>query len=102
MIRHSTIKAVIHQRIGNVDSFSEDLVKMPTQLMGDGLWIHCPRKAFPHQFRLHVLHVVVKVTTHHDTCIDILPIDVIEDFCDSPRSFLLERLFSPFEVAIEF
>ena len=102
MIRHSTIKAVIHQRIGNVDPFSEDLVKMPTQFMGDGLWIHCPRKAFPHQFRLHVLHVVVKVTTHHDTCIDILSIDVIDDFSDSPRSFLLERLLSRFEVAIEY
>ena len=102
MIRHSAIKAVIHQGIGNVDPFSEDLVKMPTQFMGDSAWIHCPGEAFPHQFRLHVFHVVVEVTTHHNTCIGILSIDVIDNFCDPPRSFLLERLFSWFEVAIEY
>jgi hypothetical protein len=41
VIRHPTIKAVIDQCIDNVESYSEDLVQMTTQSMGDGVWIHC-------------------------------------------------------------
>ena len=102
VIRHPTIKAVIYQRIGDVDSFSEDLVQMPAQFMGDGVGVHCPREAIPHQFGLHVFHVVVEITTHHHTCIGILSEDVIDQPCDSPCSFLLERLFSRLKVAVEY
>ncbi len=41
MISHSTIKAIIDQCISNVDSSSEDLVQMSTQLVGDGVRVEC-------------------------------------------------------------
>ena len=39
MIRHPTVKAVINQCVGDVDSSSEDLVQMPPILMGDSVGV---------------------------------------------------------------
>ena len=100
VVRHSTIKAVIDQRIGDVDSFSEDLVKMSPILMGDGVRIECTSEVEEVEVTIHMVDVVVKVTTHHDCSIRILPQDILDDIHHSLRSLLLEHLFSWFEVAV--
>jgi hypothetical protein len=101
VVRHPTIKAIIDQRIGNVDSSSEDLVQMSTQLVGDGVWVHCMGETEEVEFAIEVGNVVVKVTTYHNRSIRILPQDVFDDICHPHRSFLLELLFPWFEVAIQ-
>jgi hypothetical protein len=40
MIRHPTIEAIIDQRIDNVNPSSEDLVQVPTQLVGKSTLIN--------------------------------------------------------------
>ena len=101
MIRHPTIKAVIDQRVGNVDSSSEDLVQMSTQLVGDGVRVDCTSEIEEVEFAIEVGDVVIKVTTYHNRSIRILPYDVFDDVCHPHRSFLLELLFPWFEVAIQ-
>ena len=100
MIRHPIIKAIIDQRIGNVDSSSEDLVQVSTQLVGGGVRVECTGEIEEVEFAIEVVDVVVKVTTYHNRSIRILPQDVFDDVCHPHRSFLLELLFPWFEVAI--
>ena len=57
MIRHSTVKAVINQRIGDVDSSSEDLVKMSTILMGDGVRVECASEVEDVELAIHMVDV---------------------------------------------
>jgi hypothetical protein len=40
VICHPTIEAIIDHGIGNVDPFSEDLVQVPTQLVGDSALVN--------------------------------------------------------------
>jgi len=40
MICHSTVKAIIDQRVGNVNPSSEDLVQVSTQLVGDSALVN--------------------------------------------------------------
>ena len=40
VIRHSTVKAIIDQRIGNVNPSSEDLVQVFTQPVGDSALVN--------------------------------------------------------------
>jgi hypothetical protein len=40
VIRHSTVKAIIDQRIGNVNPSSEDLVQVSTQLVGNSALVN--------------------------------------------------------------
>ena len=101
MIRHPTIKAIIDQSIGYVDSCIEDLVQMSTQLVGDGVRVECTSEIEEVEFAIEVGDVVVKVTTCHNRSIRILPQDVFDDVCHPHRSFLLELLFPWFEVAIQ-
>ena len=79
MIRHSTVKAVINQRIGDVDPSNEDLVKMSPILMGDGIWVECTSEVEEVELGVQMVDVVVKVTTHHDCSICILPQDILDD-----------------------
>ena len=81
MIRHPNIKAIIDQCIGNVDSSSEDLVQMSTQLVGDGVRVECTGEIEEVEFAIEVGDVVVKVTTYHDCSIRILLQDVFDDIC---------------------
>jgi hypothetical protein len=101
VIRHPIIKAIIDQCIGNVDSSSEDLVQMSTQLVGDGVRVECTGEIEEVEFAIEVGDVVIKVTTYHNRSIRILPYDVFDDVCHPHRSFLLELLFPWFEVAIQ-
>ena len=100
MIRHLPIKAVINQCVGDVDSSSEDLVQMPPILMGDGVRIECASEVEEVEFGVHMEDVVVKVTTHHDRSISILPKDILDDIRHSLHSLLLVHLFTWFEVAV--
>jgi hypothetical protein len=102
VIRHPTIKAVIDQCIGNVDSSSEDLVQVSTQSMGDSVWIHCIGETEEVQLSVHVGDVVVKVTTHHNSRVHILLDDILDDISHSVCSILLELLLTRFKVAVEY
>ena len=59
MIRHPTVKAVINQCVGDVDSSSEDLVQMSTQLVGDGVRVECTGEIEEVEFAIEVGDVVV-------------------------------------------
>ena len=49
---------------------------------------------------IHVVDVIVEVTTHNDSSIGILTNDILDDISNSFSSFLLELFFPRFEVAI--
>ena len=49
---------------------------------------------------IHVVDVIIKVTTHNDSSIGVLTNDILDDISDSLCSFLLELFLSRFEVAI--
>ena len=100
MIHRSTVKAVINQRIGDLDSSSEDLVKMSPILMGYGTWVESASEVEEVELGVQMVDVVVEVTTHHDCNIRILPQDILDDIHHSLRSLLLVHLFSWFEVAV--
>ena len=100
MIRHFIVKAVINQRIGDVDSSNEDLVKMSPILMADGVRIECASEVEDVEIAIHMVDVVVEVTTHHDCSIRILPQDILDDIRQSLHSLLLIHLFTWFEVAV--
>jgi len=100
VIRHFPIKAVIDQCIGDVDSSNEDLVKMSPIFMGDGVRIECASDVEDVELGVQMVDVVIKVTTHHDCSIRILPQDILDDIRHSLHSLLLVHLFSWFEVAV--
>jgi hypothetical protein len=52
------------------------------------------------EFGVQMVDVVVKVTTHHDCSIRILPQDILDDIRHSLPSLLLIHLFTWFEVAV--
>jgi hypothetical protein len=101
VVRHPTIKAVIDQCIGDVDSSSEDLVQVSTQSMGDGVWVHCMGETKEVQLSVHVRDVVVEVTTHHNNRVHILFDDILDDISHSVCSILLELLLTWFKVAVQ-
>ncbi len=49
---------------------------------------------------IHVVDVIVEVTTHNYSGIGVLTNDILDDICDSLCSFLLELFLSRLEVAI--
>ena len=100
VIGHPTIKAIIDQCIGNVDSSSEDLIQVSTQSMGDSAWVHCMSETKEVQLTVHVGDVVVKVTTHHNCRFRILLDDILDDISHSLRSLHFELFLSRFKVAI--
>jgi len=102
MIRHPTVEAIIDQRIGNVNSSSEDLVQVSTQLMGDSALVNSVLKLQDVQLSVDVFDVIVKVTTHDDSSIYILLDDILDDISDSFCSLCFERFVPRFEVAIQY
>ena len=101
MVCHSTIKADIHQSIGNVDSSGEDLVQVSTQLVGNSALVHGMGEVKLVELPIHVVDVVVKISTHHDRSFGILLDDILDDISDPLRSLLLELFLSRLEVAIK-
>jgi len=102
MIRHPTVKAIIDQRIGNVNSSSEDLVQVSTQLMGDSALVNSVLKLQDVQLSVDVVDVIVEVTTYDDSSISVLLDDILDDISDSFCSLCFERFVPRFEVAIQY
>jgi hypothetical protein len=69
-------------------------------LMGDGVRVECASEVEDVELAIHVVNVVVKVTTYHDCSIRILPQDILDDIRHSLHSLLLIHLFTWFEVAV--
>ena len=102
MIRHPTVEAIIDQRIGNVDSSSEDLVQVSTQLMGDSALVNSVLKLQDVQLSVDVVDVIVKVTTYDDSSISVLLDDILDDISHPFCSLCFERFVPRFEVAIQY
>ena len=51
---------------------------------------------------IHVVDVIVEVTTHNDSSIGVLTNDISDDISDSLCSLLLEFFFPRFEVAVKY
>ena len=100
MIRHSAIKALIHHSICDVNASDEDLVQMSTHSMGGCVLVICQSEIEEVHFAIHVVDVIVKVTTHDDRGICILFNDIFYDICHSVRPLRFERFIPWFEVAI--
>lgn len=102
MIRHPTVEAIIDQRIGNVNSSSEDLVQVSTQPVGDSALVNSVLKLQDVQLSVDVVDVIVKVTTHDDSSISVLLDDILDDISDSFCSLHFEGFVPRFEVAIQY
>jgi len=102
VICHSTVKAIIDQRVGNVNPSSEDLVQVSTQLVGDSALVNSVLKLQDVHLPVDVVDVVVKVTTHDDGSIYILLDDILDDISYSLCSLCFERFAPRFEVAIQY
>ena len=83
VIRHPTVKAVINQCVGDVYSSSEDLVQMSPILMGDSVGVEGTSEFKGVELSIHVVDVVVEITTHNDRSISILPNDILDDISHS-------------------
>jgi hypothetical protein len=74
---------------------------MSTQILGDGKRIECTSEIEEVKFGIHLVDVVVKVTTCHDRTIRILSQDVFDGVCPPHRYYLLKLLLPWFEVAFQ-
>ncbi len=102
MICHPTIEDIIDHSIGNVDSSSEDLVQVATQLVGNSALVSSVLKLQEVQLSVYVVDVIVKVITHDDSSICILFDDILDDISYSFCSLCFERFVPRFEVAIQY
>jgi hypothetical protein len=102
VIRHPTVKAVINQCVGDVDSSSEDLVQMSPILMGDGAGVEGTSEFKGVELSIHVVDVVVEITTHNDRSISILPNDILDDISHSFCPLHMEWFLPRFEVAVQY
>ena len=102
MICHSTVKAIIDKRVGNVNPSSEDLVQVSTQPVGNSALVNSVLKLKEVQLLVDVVDVIVKVTTHDDSSISVLLDDILDDISDSFCSLCFERFVPRFEVAIQY
>ena len=100
MISHRFVKVVIHHSIGNVNFSSEDLIQVTSQSVSGTSLIKSMLKVMVIECPIHVVDVIIKVTTHNDSSIGVLTNDILDDISDSLRSFLLELFLSRLEVTI--
>ena len=102
MICHPTVKAIIDQCVGNVNPSSEDLVQVATQLVGNSALVNSVLKLQDFHLSIHVVDVVVEVTTYDDTRIYILLDDILDDISYPLCSLCFEGFVPRFEVAIQY
>ncbi len=100
MISHRFVKVVIHHCVGNVNFSSEDLIQVTSQRVSGTSLINCVLKVMVVECPIHVVDVIIEVTTHNDSSIGVLTNDILDDISDSLCSFLLELFLPRFEVAI--
>ena len=68
--------------------------------MSDTSLIKSMLKVMVVQRPIHVVDVIVEVTTHNNSSIGVLTNDILDDISDSLCSLLLELFLPRFEVAI--
>ena len=100
MISHRFVKVVIHHGVGNVNFSSEDLIQVTSQPVSGTSLIKSMLKVMVVECPIHVVDVIIKVTTHNDSSIGVLTNDILDDISHSLCSFLLELFLPRFEVAI--
>jgi hypothetical protein len=100
VISHRFVKVVIHHSIGNVNFSCEDLIKVTSQPVSGTSLIKSMLKVMVVECPIHVVDVIIKVTTHNDSSIGVLLNDILNDISESFCSFLLELFFPRFEIAI--
>ena len=100
MISHRFVKVFIHHCIGYVNLSGKDLIQVTFQLVSDTSLIKSMLKVMVVECPIHVVDVIVEVTTHNDSSIGVLANDILDDISDSFCSFLLELFLPRFEVAI--
>ena len=96
MISDLVIKAIVYHCVSDFNTSCEEVVQMPTHFIRVSMWVQCTLKPKEVQLLVHVVDVVVKVTTHHYVCIGIL----LDDMSNSLCSILLELLIIRFEIAV--
>ena len=102
VVSHLLVKAVIHQCIGDISPSGEDLIQMSTQLVGDSVSFESMSKSEEVEFTVHVVDVIVEISTDDHQCSTILLNDILDDICHPLRSLNLELLFTRFEVAVQY
>ena len=102
MIGDLVIKTIIHHCVGDVHSLGEDLVQVAPQFVGDGSWVHCAFKSHAMHLLVHVVYVVVEISTDHHCRICILLDDISHDICHTLCSVFLELLLTWFQIAVDY
>jgi hypothetical protein len=74
---------------------------MSTQLLGDGERVEFTSEIEEVKFGIHLVDVVVKVTTYHNRTIRILSQEVFDGVFHPHRYYLLKLLLPWFEVAFQ-
>ena len=101
MVSDATVETVVHQGIGDIHSPGEDLIEVPTHYMCDSIGFEGTSEVKVVHLSVHVVDVVVEITTYHNCSFRVLLEDILDDISHSPRSVDFELLFSRFEVAIQ-
>ena len=73
---------------------------MTSQLVSCTSRIESMLKVMVVECPIHVVDVIIEVTTHNDSSIGVLTYDILDDISDSFCSFLLELFLPRLEVAI--
>ena len=68
--------------------------------MGNSVRVQCAFKAKKMWLLVHVVDVIVKVTTYHNVSICIFLDDILDDISHSLRSIFLELLITRFKVTV--
>ena len=102
MISNRLVKVINDHRIGDVHFYCQDLIQMTSQFVGSVSLIKIMLKVMVVQCPIHVVDVIVKVTTHNNGGISVLTNDILDDISDSFCSLFFELLFPRFEVAIQY
>ena len=100
MISHRFVKVVIYHCIGNVNFSSKDLIQVTSQFVSGTPRVKSMLKVMVLECPIHVVDVIVEVTTHNDGSIGVLTNDISDDISDSLCSLLLEFFLPRFEVTI--
>ena len=100
VVSHFPVKAVIHQCVGDLSPSNEDLIQMPTQLVGDGAGVDSTSEVEEVELTVEIGDVIVKVPTYYHYCSSILLDDILDDI-DHPLCSLHFKVLLPwFEVAV--
>ena len=101
VVSDATVETVVHQGIGDFHSPGEDLIEVTTHYMGDSIGFESTSEVKAVQFTVHVVDVIIKITTYHNCCFRVLLYDILDDIGHSLCSVHFELFLSRFVVAIQ-